>query len=263
MKKRTNYRKSYKQKISKPFYQKNAFKKVSFCVFAFALIFYFIVLFDYFWINEIEITGNEKVSLEELLVLTENNIEKDFKFFSSKSIFLIKRNELIDKKIDQYPEISFVEITKEYPNKIKISIKENKEVAFWCGSKQKDSCFLINGNGFIFKEKEEERNLIKLINNKNPEIRGQVFSEQEMAFIKKIWDNLGIKIKIKEIEFNGPNVTVRTGDNAEIFFTLTDDVVTQIEKINLILIEKIDLNELNLIEYIDLRFNRSLYYKYK
>ena len=81
-------RRPYKIKRRKPIL-KNPFLGWGIFVLVVLLgVFYSICFWDFFQIEKIEISGNQKVKTEDIKNLIEKEISKNFLFFSSKSIFL-------------------------------------------------------------------------------------------------------------------------------------------------------------------------------
>jgi len=264
--KKHRYKKHYRIKKRKSIFRSKIFWFSFFFLMLLSSTSYFSVFSSYFQVNEIRISGNQKISLDQVRNLVADRIDKKILFFFSKSIFLANLRD-IDKKIaSSIPEIAEVNIKRVFPNCLAVEIKERQAVGTWC---QGENCFHIDQEGIIFEKTEELM---------SPEIRceialsevglGQKVIEQNylQASLKVngfLADEIGIQPKIFTVSADGKKLAVLTKEGWNIVFNLNKDVQEQLSDLKLVLEEKIPQSSRTRLDYINLRFGNKIYYKYK
>lgn len=97
--------------------------------------FYLFLLSPIFEIKEIKISGNKKISVEEINMEINDYINRSFLlFWKSRNILLFNSATVGESLTGKYLFIDNVKITKKYFNKINIEIKERGVFAIWCES---------------------------------------------------------------------------------------------------------------------------------
>jgi cell division protein FtsQ len=86
-------------------------------------------------IQHIEVKGNKYVSDKEIIELSG---------LTNRTSFWKVKDEIVEKKISSHPEIASVQLQKHFPNKVILSVKERKRVAY-ISDKQKFLPVLENG----------------------------------------------------------------------------------------------------------------------
>jgi len=244
--------------------------------------FYFLVFFEKIQIADVKISGNEKVSANELENIVSDRINRKILFLKipflvekniySKSIFLIRKGKIVKEILDRFPIINEVKIDRKFPNVLVLDIKERKPLAVFCGRDvgSSEKCFFIDKNGIIFEDSEdisnelEKKLIIRLLEDRKEFVLGQEVVKKELLdLILQIQGNLrdGFQIDIKEAILSLPKrLDIKTSEDWQIYFNLESDVNLQITKLNLLLKEEITPEIKERLEYIDLRFTR-VYYK--
>lgn len=239
-------------------------------------IFYFLFFSKTFQIKQTIITGEEKVSEENLKLLIEKRLENRILFFKTRSLFLVNLNGIKNDILDNFSQIAEVKISQNFPDTINIIVVERLDMAIWC---QTEHCFLLDKKGVIFdlvgndvSNKIEnvpgEIVLTRIIDRRDMNsfnLGDQIIEEDVLASIFDIKKHLKGNLEIGIKEFVIPNsgrLNVKTAEDWEIYFNLQKDVSWQLTKLTLVLKEEIPLGERENLDYIDLRFTR-VYYKYK
>lgn len=230
---------------------------------AFLIIFYLICFYSFFQVKGIEITGNQKVSTDEIRNLTELNFPRKILFFHSKSILLIdpKKNE--GEILKQFPQIGAVYLERDLPEKLIISIEERKPAAIF---EKGEELFFIDGEGVIFEKVSEKNNWLIVKNpsfEKEPKLGEEAVDKEKMSQILKIQSGLkesNIEIISTEV-VSRQRINAKTSEGWEAYFNSQDDVSNQVFNLNLVLKEKISPEERRNLEYVDLRFGNQVYYK--
>jgi len=261
----SNYK--YKVKKRRLRKKKSILKNKFFWIFALVLIafislFYLICFCSYFQIKNIKISGNYKVSAENIRKVIEENIPKKILFFNSKSIFLINLNKVEEGLLEKFPHVENIFFDKDFPDKLIIEIKEREPVAVF----EKDNrYFLIAKDGVIFEETGEKESWLVV---KNPavseiELGKEVIERERIEKIIIIETGLeALDIQTIEAEIvNDQRVNVKTSEDWQAFFNFDNDVSNQVFNLGVVLKEKISPGKRRNLEYVDLRFGNQVYYK--
>jgi cell division septal protein FtsQ len=224
-------------------------------------------------IKNITVTGNQKISTQDIKKIVTDNLPKNiFKFgpidIYSKSIFFIN-SEKIDKTVlADFPIIESVEMDKNFPQTLIIKISERKPIALYCSNDGK--CFLIDQNGIIFEPASTDKPYLIVRQNLNSDksiFTGEnVINQKIIGTIEKIKKDLkdNFNIDVNEAMISTPiRLNIKTSENWQIYFDTGDDsnIDTQITKLNLLLNGDINSDLRKKLKYIDLRFTNRAYYK--
>lgn len=226
---------------------------------------YFLIFSSFFQIKEIKISGNEKVSTEEIKNLIEEKIDQRILFPSSKSIFLVDFDLIKNTLLEKFPQIAKINLKRKFPDVLTAEIKEREAIGIF---NQPENYFLIDKEGVIFElavlESEEYFEIKKL--NLTTELKlGDRAVEKEIISqildIEKKLREIGIKIE-EFTTFSEERLNAKTIEGWQIYFDSKGDLDWQIMELRLVLEKEIPLEKRNNLEYIDLRFSK-VYYKYK
>ena len=255
------YRKSYQTKKKISIIKSKFFWFVVFFFIVLGSIFYFFFLSSVFEIKEIKISGNRKISTQEIRDIIEEKINKKKFLFISKNFFL---TDFDDAKqiIEEFPAAGGVILKRKFPNKVIIDIEERTPVGIWCQSD--DNCYYIDKEGVIFEKTKYKRELV--INSEKEIIFGQKIIKEE-----SLKDILEIHNELKDIELDVQDFNILDQgeklvadiDKWEIYFNLLENVSDQLFNLKLLLKEKIPPEQRENLEYIDLRFGSRIFYRNK
>lgn len=241
-------------------------------------IFYFLFFSPLFQIKEIIISGNARVSIEEVENIVEMNLEKKILFFPTTSIFLINLNKIREEILNIHPQIFEIKINREFPNVLNLILRERVALAYFCQKLPpssivneegfKEKCFLLANDGIIFEEYEMRGGLIKIIDGQDEnffKLGEKVIEKDYLEKILKIQKNISedLKIEIEEFIVFSERLNVKTADNWEIYFDPKGDLNWQLTKLKLVLEEKIPPERRRDLEYIELRFGDLATFKYR
>ena len=173
----------------------------------------FVLKTNFFIIDKIEITGNNKIKREDLIIASSINIGENIFKISIKSG---------EENIRKLPYTEEIKIRRKLPKTIIIEIIECKEIA---QIKDISSFLIIDNKGKILELKDDENENLPMIigleiDNK---IQGDnIFSEMEfeskVEFIK-VGHDIGILNEIKQIDMeNIDSINIKTNDDISIAF---------------------------------------------
>ncbi len=229
--------------------------------------FYLVCFANFFQIKKIEISGQQKVSEEELKNLVGGEIEQKLFLFPTKSIFLINTNKIDQLILERFSQISQSDLKKKLPDGLFLEIEERQP---WAALILNETDFYYcDENGIVFEKIWEIP--YKFLTVKSllsyPEIKlgGKVMEKDLIEKIggvnAKLKDNL--KIDIEEFIIPSPErLNVKTSEGWEIYFDPEGDLNWQVIELSLVLEKEIPSEKRGDLEYIDLRFSK-VYFKYK
>lgn len=249
----------------------SVFKKLWFwiAILAFLIIVgsaYFLLFYPGIQINKIIISGNEKISSQELVNFISGKSKVVFLKMegfeiSTNSIFLL-RGKIIEQNIlESYSVAEEVVIKRKLPQTVLINVVERKPFGVFCADASQNNCFLLDYNGIIFEGAANippEMAIVRLPSEQKSFAPGQeALDEQVVGAIRKINQYVqdGLKIELKEFLVTSPiRVNITTGEGWKIYFDLTEDIRSQTAKLEALLKEGGLVAEKRLsLKYIDLR----------
>lgn len=256
------YKKNYRIRNSKPIFKKRFFWQFSLAIFCFLGIGYFFLFSQIFQIQEINITGAQKVSKDEMMAQITRILPRNMLFFKTDNIFLANISQSKEFVLQTFPQVKEVVFDRDFPSKLKIEIKEKEGRAVWCSNE----CYLMDEDGVIFEKSSASSSLIQIQIQEVPEQidLGQVIIQKSLlssvlklkTFVK---EKTGLEIE-KAALVSNERANLKTQEGWEIYFNLKEDLQWQATKLTLVLEKEITPEKRSVLEYIDLRFTR-VYYK--
>jgi len=261
----SRYRKAHRIKRKKSILKSRFFWLTSLILIVFGVVFYFLIFSPFFQVEKIIVSGEEKVSKEEIKELIKRNLEKKILFCKTKSIFLVNLNQIRKDILNNSPQLAEVEISQGFPDALDVIVIERLALANFC---QNEKCFLLDNKGIIFEEIEPQTNLIKIIDGqkeKMPKLGEQMIERDYLEKILKIKKYLFEELKLgtKEFLVFSQRLNVKTDEDWEIYFDPRGDLNWQLTKLNSVLKEKIPPEKRKNLEYIELRFGDLAAFRYR
>ncbi|HLN19435.1 MAG TPA: FtsQ-type POTRA domain-containing protein [Patescibacteria group bacterium] len=240
-----------------------------------AIFIYLLFFSDYLAVNEISVSGIENVQQDDI----KNEIKS---YLSGRFLDIVEKNNLIFIRSSFYEEdlarkfkkIDTVDVRRKFPNTLLVSIKERKLAAIFSAG---DRYFVLDDKGEAFEE--INHNLPEYTNSSLAIIKdsgnstinpGDVILSQNYIFFlenakKKIESELSINLNREFITPNRISGDFRavTQENWSIYFNASLDAEKEVGMLKAVLDEKIPSNQRNNLEYIDLRSDNKVFYKFK
>jgi len=277
-----SYRKKHiKNKLDRIKQKKPIFLKLWFWILSLSCILivlstYFLLFYHGLQIEDIIISGNEKIETQDLrnFASQETNIKLiDFRFLKlgTKSILLLNSDKVTQNILNKFPIIEKLSLSKKYPKTLVLGIAERKPIGAYCVAESEEQvCFLIDTNGVTFEKLGVVPDNITIVRQA---IEGeQAFTGEEIVdkniinAIAEIQKNLknNFQIDLKEALITSPlRINITTNENWLIYFNLDSDsdINAQLVKLSLLLKEEISPESRKNLQYIDLRFKDRAFYK--
>lgn len=226
-------------------------------------------------IDEISIKGEENLKSEDVLVVVKESLAGKYLNVWQKNNFILASKSRIRNDLQgRFKRIENVEVTKSFPNKLSVVIKEVRANLVFCSG---DSCWVIDEKGEVFARADfssnefGEQDLIVLRNSSAKNIAQEdiLIEEDLMKFLidtsHRLENELNIQIKG---EYSTPamisgDLRVETSEGWKIFFNNNLGSKKTLGMLKAILENNIDQDKRANLEYIDLRVNNKAYYKLK
>ncbi|MBN8048464.1 MULTISPECIES: cell division protein FtsQ/DivIB [Paraclostridium] len=212
-------------------------KRGKFAIYAFILL---VILFIYicisssiFELKQIDVDGNSKITKSDIIKI--GDIE------TGKNIFKYNLND-VEKKLLVNPYIKYVKVSRKFPDKLVITIKENSEYAI---IKEGASYIYIGENGLVLSEKKDIKNknipLVSGIEIKNKKLNTKIKinSDKSNDIILAIdtLKNNNMSRKIESIKINKNKMYMKTDDNTNIVLKIDEDIEYNINRLKAILVD--------------------------
>lgn len=235
-------------------------KKIFFIIFLFLFflgIFSLFVWSPLFKIKEIKLEGDflylEKKNLEDYIFA---QIKKNF--LRSQSIFCFSKKRAILLLSEKFPPINSIEVKKIFPHTLVFKIQERKPVAIFFKDNNE---FLIDQTGFVFSEKRKENLLILEDKRIEPKIGSKILDE---VFLQKILNAIAtikkdLNLEAQKIVLNEFSIEIQTNNGPILILSPQKSLEEQIEDLEILALQEIKPENLNKIEYIDLRFEKIFF----
>lgn len=262
--------KIHKIKPRRPLYTRLWFWIVLLLVVIISSAVYFFVFYPGVQIKNIMISGNQKVSGDDI----KNLISKDInhKFFgigswqvNSRSIFLADSNRMNRDILNKFPGIESVKIDRKFMQTLDVKINERVPVAVFCPSLDKTdnkNCYSMDNSGTIFGSLDDATQNMVIV--RQPLDYAQIFVGEKIVqqnildLILRVEKDLkdNFQIDLKDALVASPlRMNAGTSENWQIYFDLSpgSDINSQLTKLNLLLTDKISPDARKKLRYIDLR----------
>jgi len=253
MKRKRKYK--IKKKKKQSFLKKIFF---SFGVFLFLLVIACSAFYKFspnFKIKGMEVVGSKTVSQEEIKKVAENLFVSSFNLFGQEIVLdniFLSLSSKSDELLKQFPEIENINIKKDYSKGlIYLEILEKEPIAVWCDNIK---CYLIDKKGSFVRNYNNENNYYTIKEVENDEYDKKNILACSLKVKEKI-EKYGLKIN-EFLVYKEKFVLSKIG-NCDIIFNLKDDFDWQVEKMEIVLKQDKYRNNLNNLNYIDLRFGNQ------
>lgn len=266
--------------------KKNRFKRDSGGIFGKILILFVLIIFvgvtlyllffsPFLLVSKINIGGTEKLdtgAVRDVINLAISG--RHLNVVPANNIILIDQGKLKESIKDKFKRIEDIEIKKVFPETLNISITERRSMLILCSA---GACFIIDNDGVAYAPADfasnelQENELLVLNDDGNKEIRlkESVLEAGYMQYLLDIKDklksdlNLDIDKNYHTPQLVSGDIRVVTTEGWTIYFDSSLLVQKEIDMLKLVLSDKIDKDKRSNLEYVDLRTDNKVYYKFK
>ncbi len=227
------------------------------------LFFYFFQRQDFVQVQEVVVSAEKKVILseEEVIKKIKEATSSNFLFFSTSSIFLIKKDKIINKIKEEEPTAKDIFIEKIFPSKLKVEIVSREPKIIFCKEKELENCFYVDKEGVVFKKAEERDNFLFFIKDSNFNLGDQVIKEEfieSLFYLKEEVSSIGFSVSFFDI--SSEKITKVLVDNDLAIIFSNNNFEKSIEDLGIV-VEKTSSEGRECLEYIDLKIKDKVYCK--
>ena len=236
---------------------------------------YVLFFSNFLLINSIEVSGAVNADREIIEEIGQNAISgKYLNFLEKRNIILADTGKIKRESLEKFKIIQNVEVKRIFPDKLKIIISEREPAIIFSGAGR---CFVADKNGVIFDEADCEGRYLKredfsvLVNESNKEpVPGENYVDAEYVnFISLARSGMESDLEIileKEMRTPGivsADIALKTKEGWSVFLNEKISAEKELEMLQVILENKITAEQRKNLEYIDLRTENRVYYKFK
>ena len=234
------------------------------------------VLFFSNWtkIIEINIQGTEYLDRGVVQSMISSKIDGKYLNLIEKNNYLLISEKRMEKNIlENFLKIQSIKVKKKFPNKLNINVKERKMALVFC---RNEKCFIVNEEGTAYLQISADdfqqlgEQMIILQSDKGREVnQGDLILEKDfcdyLLGIKNHLENIDIEIEknISTSQLISGDLRIKTEEGWSIYFDKNIPLEKEIEMLRILLENQLKGISREKIDYIDLRSDKKIYYKFK
>lgn len=241
----------------------------------FATVIFVLFFSDFLGIAKVEISGLSKLENRPIRDLVEARMAgKYLGLINKNNLILFQKNKTIKMLQDNFKRIENVKIEKVFPAELKVIIKERILTMLLCSSGE---CYILNEKGEPYRaenfspEELAMENLVTLNDVSGAKISpdNNPLESDFQAFIlnleNRVLEDVGIIFKK---QYETPNrmsgdLKIETEAGWKIYFNKNIGLEKEVLILKTVLANKIEKEQQKDLEYIDLRINNKVFYKFK
>lgn len=256
----SGYQPKYEVPKSKRQWRISAFVRPVIYVVVFLLVGYVIIISPIFQIRTIKIVGNSVVSESDLKRAVEDSLSSSP---LSRNILFVNSGQLATQLKSQNQQIATVQVDKQFPSTLKITIHEQAPELLW---RSGTSTYVVSDDGHAYSQNSQNNSgLITVVDGSNvPVSLGQALvPTQFVQFVKSLKSKLnplGVTPAQLSVGETTSEILVATSSGYSIRFDTTRSIDDQIADLKATL-ETLKKQNKKITEYIDLRIPGKVFYK--
>lgn len=227
-----------------------------------------LLLQPFFYISQINITGNNKISRQSLEALINQELEKKKLFFLNNRNYWLTDIQQISKVVEENYSLNSLRVDKKFPHNLNLTLSE-KEGALIYKVAQKQ--WLLDDQGKVIQEAgagDSTKSLPILYFDSastTPKINASLVSPATIKFLGYLQEKIPEAAKIaidygRIIDAEGRVVHLQTKEGWQIYLDRQNDWDKQINVLTTILNNKLK-NGRDKIRYIDVRYENRAYFQ--
>lgn len=236
----------------------------------------YVVFFSpYLILKEPEITGLERIDRTSFLEAVRGELDQKYLRSIARNRYGLIRSKALEQGLRmQYPLIRNIEVEQVFPDTVILSLEERETILLWC---TRDTCvhILEDGTGIpvsdVYQTEENQSRTLVL-----RDMSGQSLLNEEKRFEdewitmptllkRSLQEQFSLEIE-KEMSFSSRfanELRVKTTNGFEIFFGTKVPLESSLGALALLLEKEIPKKRQAELEYIDLRTENKVFYRYR
>jgi len=232
---------------------------IAFCGAVYGLLFS-----PFFYIQNIQVNGLEKVKPENInKIIDEYRFSKKYFVFSKNNFWLFNKNNLQGKVFEHYYFEEF-KIKKRLPNRIEINLKEKESAINWLTN---NLCYHLDLTAMAIEYCEGGNGLLTIKDLRNEELKvgDSPLEKSELKYIVELNNqvkNIALdKLQLINIEKDDNLLDFTTEQGIMIRLNSDLTIGEQIARLDTLLNQQEIKDNFENLKYIDLRFGEKVYWK--
>jgi cell division septal protein FtsQ len=245
------------------------------CVAFVAVSFYVLFFSSYLQIVNISVSGNNELSSQDIRKTFEASLGGNFFKLIPKNNFLLVSQEKVTQLLENdFKKIRTVSVTKKFPDAVSITVSERKALLVWCAG---ENCYLIDENGAAYNSADfnspemMQNHLIKItdLSAREVAIGEKVLDVSYEQYVLGLKDVLGsVGQAVDDETYSTPSnmadeIDVKTTGGMQLYFSTQFPLEAAVRTLDIVLKKEIPQNKQSDIDYIDLRSEGRVFYKFK
>lgn len=235
-------------------------------------VFYIFFFSGLLAVTKIEIQGTSEIVQEDLKKTIEERISrKYFDSISANNIALIKKNLLKKELKDSFRGIEDIKIVKVFPDTLLFTVYERRPgLVFGSGERY----FMVDKKGYVYDDNvsdstREKYPVLTDLSASSVNLEENIIKEGYISYVtsirEKIKSSLGIDIEncVETPSIVSSDIRIRTQEGWRIFFSIDIELDKEIKMLEAVLSNNIDPAQRSNLEYIDLRVDNKVFYKFR
>jgi len=224
-----------------------------------------------FQIENIEITGAQKVSDQILKSMAEESLKGNILGISMNHIMLADTDIIKENMLERFPEIRDIGVQRKFFHTIAFNIKERRGIALMC--REEGQCFALDTDGVLFEEREKSEFLpvFRYSQKREVKIGEEIIPVELLQRILEFYEEFREYAIFKETEtrfsvleiHSNRRIIAKHSGGWEAYIDPLEDIHWQAEKLKAVFSKNISEEQRSLLEYIDLRYGDQAFVKYR
>ena len=239
------------------------------------VVIYILFFSSFLVITSFKVSGNKNVSEDEILNQIKPNLGgKFFNVVNRNNLLLVKKANIQKDVLGKFRLLRSVEVRKKFPAELDVQVVERTPTLLFRGG---NNWFVLDEKAEAYDTADPENEEIKKYNlpslndsdGKSVGLGDLVLSQDGVEYIQALREKMQSDTDM-EIEdgFETPSLVsrdIRAKATAGflIYFNENIDLDKEIEMLNIVLRNKIEKEQFPDLEYIDLRIDNKVYYKFR
>lgn len=249
-----------------------------------SLVGFWVVCFGVFFysplvvVSKVDVRGVEDIPADDVLELVYSVIDgTNIMRVSRANILLFPKHELENRFREEFPKILSAEVTRVFPDTVRITIKERQALFTWCAP---NGCFVLDENGVAYESEEavsyvDPSQIVRLesIEGRNVSLSEHVVSRPIMETLSAVYRAFDTGRILPDVGISGDYRVHRDIVN-EASFTTTEGWMVKIstelpseetlrDMLTFFTHQFTEPSERQKLEYIDVRLKNKVFYRLK
>lgn len=226
-------------------------------------------------VADIQISGTKNIDRDMIAEDIRREISgKYLDIIPKDNLMLMDKARIAEKLRRDFKKIESIETRKKFPSSFLVKIGEHDPSILLCVS---DHCFSIDKKGIIYDEAkidvpargEEDLPIIRDMSSDDYHINDNAVTVEYADFISHLRERIKSNLEIDlDREFETPNIVsddirAKASQGFTILFSRSVGMEKSIDELRAVIGPKIEREKMADLEYIDLRIDNKIYYKFK